>query len=119
MVSGFGKLLRQFLFHPSDQTEVLQNLTENARWCLFTSREEALIKIKRIISTAAYYDVPKPDTIHCDTSQAGLGAALMQDGTQLLTCSRALTSTERKPRVFSHRVLLQKNLSGKYVEGTM
>ena len=37
-----------------------------------------------------YYDVNKPVTVQCDTSQAGLGAVLLQDGQPVCYASWAL-----------------------------
>ena len=42
-----------------------------------------------------YYDPQKDLVLQCDSSENGLGAALMQDGKPLAHASRALTPTER------------------------
>jgi len=43
----------------------------------------------------AYYDVAKPVTVQCDSSDKGIGAVLMQDGKPVTFSSRAMTKTEQ------------------------
>ena len=42
-----------------------------------------------------YYDVSLPVTIQCDSSETGMGAALLQEGQPVTFASRTLTPTER------------------------
>ena len=61
---------------------------------------EAVTKIKDALSNAPvgllrYYDVNKPVTVQCDSSQSGLGAAILQEGHPVEFASRALTPTEQ------------------------
>jgi len=59
---------------------------------------EAVAKIKDALSKAPvlrYYDVNKPKTVQCDSSQSGLGAAILQEGHPVEFASRALTTTEQ------------------------
>ena len=59
---------------------------------------EAVAKIKDALSNAPvlrYYDVTKPVTIQADSSQSGLGAAILQEGHPVEFASRALTPTEQ------------------------
>ena len=60
---------------------------------------KAFRALKTHISSArvlAYYDVTKPVTVQCDSSQSGLGAALLQDGKPVEFASKALTETEQR-----------------------
>jgi len=43
-----------------------------------------------------YYDVNEEVTIECDSSEAGLGATVLQDGQPVSFASRALTPTEQR-----------------------
>ena len=59
---------------------------------------DALSKLKHLLTSApvlAYYDVRKEVTVQCDSSQAGLGCCLLQDGRPVELASRALTPTEQ------------------------
>ena len=63
-----------------------------------TVHGEAVTKIKDALSNAPvlrYYDVNKPVTVQCDSSQSGLGAAILQEGHPVEFASRALTPTEQ------------------------
>jgi hypothetical protein len=44
----------------------------------------------------AYYDGKSEVTIQCDSSQAGIGAVLLQDGKPVTYTSRAMTPTEQR-----------------------
>ena len=53
--------------------------------------------MKGLIASApvlAYYKPGEPLVVQCDSSQAGLGTALMQGGHPIAYASRALTETE-------------------------
>ena len=53
--------------------------------------------IKKLVTEAPvlrYYDVKKPVTIQCDSSERGLGAVLLQEGQPVSYASWALTDTE-------------------------
>ena len=54
---------------------------------------------KGLIASApvlAYYKPGEPLEVQCDSSQAGLGAALMESGHSIAYASRALTETETR-----------------------
>ena len=56
-------------------------------------------KVKEMITTTpmlAYFDAEKDLKLQVDSSQDGLGAALMQEGRPFEFASRSLTQTERK-----------------------
>ena len=48
------------------------------------------------INLLSYYKPGEPLEVQCDSSQAGLGAALMQGGHPIAYASRALTETESR-----------------------
>ena len=57
----------------------------------------AFERLKSLLSTAPvlqYYDVNKDVVVQCDSSQAGLGAVLLQNGRPVEYASSALTETE-------------------------
>ena len=59
---------------------------------------EAFNKLKHLLTSTpvlAYYDVRKEVTVQCDSSKAGLGCVLLQDGRPVEYASRALTPTEQ------------------------
>lgn len=45
---------------------------------------------------APYYDVSKPETVQCNVSQSGLGAALLQDGQPICYASFSFTDMEMR-----------------------
>ena len=60
--------------------------------------QDAFNSVKQLVAdypVLRYYDVNLPVTIQCDSSETGLGAALLQDGQPVAFASRTLTSTER------------------------
>ena len=61
--------------------------------------EDAFKTVKKKITTApmlAYFNAEKELVLQVDTSQDGLGIALMQEGKPIEYASRSLTSTERR-----------------------
>ena len=75
----------------------LRDLThKDAVWCWDDLQEKALTDVKSLIGSAhvlAYYKSTEVLEIQCDSSQSGLGAALMQNGHPIAYTSRALTET--------------------------
>ena len=60
--------------------------------------QDAFDRLKQLVANypvLRYYGVNLPVTIKCDSSETGLGAALLQDGQPVAFASRTLTSTER------------------------
>lgn len=60
--------------------------------------QDAFNRVKQLVAdypVLRYYDMNLPVTIQCDSSETGLGAALLQDGQPVAFASRTLTSTER------------------------
>ncbi|KAL6471890.1 hypothetical protein MHYP_G00205400 [Metynnis hypsauchen] len=91
--------LSKFCEHLADDCEVLRQLThKDAVWEWSDVQENAFKKLKRTIATASvlkYYDPEEDLTLQCDSSETGLGAALMKAGQPIAYGSRALTPTER------------------------
>ena len=60
--------------------------------------QDAFDRVKQLVAdypVLRYYDVNLPVTIQCNSSETGLGAALLQDGQPVAFASRTLTTTER------------------------
>ena len=57
-----------------------------------------------------FYNVTQEATIHCDVSERGLGATLLQKGQPVAFASCSLTPSEQNyaqiEKVFSHSILL-------------
>ena len=71
---------------------------KDADWVWEKHHQDAFNRVKQLVAdypVLRYYDVNLPVTIQCDSSETGLGAALLQDGQRVAFASRTLTSTER------------------------
>jgi len=99
-LNGFVNYLAKFLPGLSDVMEPIRQLTrQGVPWNWSKSQEESLKTVKQLIADAPvlrYYDPETELTIQCDSSQTGLGAALLQEGQPLSYISRALTDTETR-----------------------
>ena len=95
MVNYFSKFVPKL----SDHNKLLRTLTvKGAEWRWLPEHEKSCQQLKSLLTCAPvlrYYDVNLPVTIQCDASDAGLGAALLQEGLPVMYGSRALTATER------------------------
>lgn len=72
---------------------------KDAVWCWDDPQETAWNDVKSLIVSApvlAYYKPTEVLEIQCDSSQSGLGAALMQNGHPIAYASRALAETESR-----------------------
>ena len=73
----------------------LRDLThKDVVWCWDSLQEKAQNDVKSLIVSApvlAYYKSTEVVEIQCDSSQSGLGAALVQNGHPIAYASRALT----------------------------
>ena len=89
LLNGMVNYLSRFIRHLSDVMKPLRDLThEDALWCWYDLQEKAWKDNKNLILAApllAYYKPSEVLEIQCDSSQSGLGAALMQDATPLRT----------------------------------
>ena len=78
----------------------LRDLThKDVEKCWSNVQEKAWNEVKSLIASAPVLSYYKPDElleVQCDSSQAGLGAALMQGGQPLAQASRTLTETESR-----------------------
>ena len=97
---GMIQYLAKFVPNLSELTEPLRKLTQkDAGFDWNEEQEESFQKVKDAIANTPilrYYDVNAPVTVQCDASQAGLGAALLQNGQPVAFASRALTETEKR-----------------------
>ena len=99
-LNGMVNYLSRFLPQLSDVMKPLRDLThKDAAWCWDDLQEKAWNDVKTLIASAsvlAYYKPTEVLEIQCDSSQSGLGAALMQNGHPIAYASRALTETESR-----------------------
>ena len=99
-LNGMVNYLSRFLPHLSDVMKPLRDLThKDAEWCWDDLQDKAWNDVKTLIASApvlAYYKPTEVLEIQCDSSQSGLGAALMQNGHPIAYASRALTETESR-----------------------
>ena len=97
---SFVTYLSKFLPKLSDISEPLRQLTRQGVEFVWTeSQESAFNEIKRLVTSKPvlrYYDANEELVLQCDSSQNGLGAALLQNGQPIAFASRALTETERR-----------------------
>ena len=79
---GFTNYLSKFIENYSDKTAILRELLAKESMFLWEEHHQmAFDNIKTAISehtTLRYYDPKKPVILHCDASQMGIGAALLQ-----------------------------------------
>ena len=74
-------------------------LKEQHAWAWQPQHQKCFDELKRACSTEptlAYYDVTKPVTLSCDSSQYGLGAVCMQGEKPVAYASCTLTDTEKR-----------------------
>ena len=99
-LNGFVNYLAKFLPGLSDVMAPIRQLTrKDDPWTWSSAQENALARMKQLVSDAPvlrYYDPERELTIQCDTSQTGLGAALLQNRQPLAFVSRALTDAETR-----------------------
>ena len=98
--NGTVQYLAEFLPRLSEISHPLRQLTvKNAEWIWSDSQEKAWNDIKTAITQASvlrYYSLNDEVTLQCDTSDTGLGAALLQLQQPVSFSSRALTQTETR-----------------------
>ena len=99
-LNGMVNYLSRFLPNLSDVMKPLHDLThKDVEWCWSDAQERAWGEVKGLNTSApvlAYYKPGGTWQVQCDSSQAGLGTALMQGGHPIAYASRALTETETR-----------------------
>ena len=92
---GLAQYLSKFLPHLSDITKPLRLLTQkDVDWVWDSTHQEAFETLKKAVSSAPIlgcYNLEEEVFLQCDTSQSGLGGALMQGGQPVAYASRALS----------------------------
>ncbi len=83
---GMVKYLAQYVPNESDITAPLrQTLKQDAEWKWQPHHGKVMENITNALTRAPvlrFFDVNQPVQIECDASQTGLGACLLQDGSQ-------------------------------------
>jgi len=96
---GFVNKLAKFVPHLADESKPLQRLTDkDADWVWEKHHQDTFDRVKHLVAgypVLCFYDVNLPVTIQCDSSETGLGTALLQDGQLVALASRTSTPTER------------------------
>ena len=86
--------LARFLSQLSAIMQPLMMLTRKEQdWAWGVEQEKSFNDVKDLVTQTpvpTYFDVNKPLTLQCDSSEKGLGAALMQDGRPVVYASRAI-----------------------------
>ena len=99
-LNGMVNYLSRFLPNLSNVMKPLRDLThKDVEWCWSDAQERAWSEVKSLIASApvlTFYKPGKPLAVQCDSSQAGLGAALTQGGHPIAYASRALIQTETR-----------------------
>ena len=98
---GMMQYLARFMPDMAIDIEPIRALTrQHTDWNWFKGCEDAFKTVKKKkITTApmlAYFNAEKALVLQVDSSQDGLGVALMQGGKPIEYASRSLTSTERR-----------------------
>ena len=97
---GMTNYFSRYVENYSDKTVVLRELLhDDVPWHWEKRHDQAFQNLKENLCSPpvlAYYDVHKPVTLTCDSSKAGLGAAILQDQRPIAYASRALTKNEIK-----------------------
>ena len=97
---GMVQYLSPFIPKLSDHTAPLRALTKkDTAWQWTASHQKAFEDVKALICddmSLSYFDVNTPAVIQVDSSQLGLGAALIQNGKPIAFASKALTDTETR-----------------------
>ncbi|XP_063441937.1 uncharacterized protein K02A2.6-like [Mytilus trossulus] len=99
-ILGIVTYLSKFLPKLTDICEPLRKLTlKDSEFCWIENHDKALEEIKRLVTAEPvlkYYDPKLQLKVQSDSSQTGLGAAVMQEDRPVAYASRALTDTETR-----------------------
>ena len=97
---GFINYLAKFLPRLSEVSQPLRELTlANTPFVWSPQHDKAFEEIKQLAikhPVLKYYDVEEEVTLHCDASERGLGATLLQQGQPVAFASRTLSQTEQR-----------------------
>ena len=99
-LNGMVNYLSRFLPRLAEVMEPIRRLThKNEKWSWGDEQEAAFQAVKELISKApvlTYFKSEEPLVVQCDSSQYGLGAALLQNGKPIDFRSRSLTDAEQR-----------------------
>ena len=98
MSVGVYTVLEQVISHHCDLTKLLRDHTQmDVVWVWDHAQQQALdvlMKTVTNIPVLCYNNLQEEVTVQCDSSQLGLGAALMQNGQPVAYTSQVLTSVQ-------------------------
>ena len=99
-LNGMSNYLSCFLPNLLEIMKPLHNLMHKETvWCWLEVHETAWNEVKRLIATTpvlTYYKPRESLEIQCDSSQTGLGMALMQSGCPIAYASTTLSEMETR-----------------------
>jgi len=99
-LNGTVNYLSRFLPQLSSVMRPLMKLTrKEQQWIWGWEQAKAFSDVQKLVTQApvlTYFDVTKPITVQCDSSEKRMGAVLLQDGRPVVYASRALRDTETK-----------------------
>ena len=97
---GFVNYLAKLLPRLSEVAQPLRVLTtKNARFVWSSQHDKSFTEDKKLVSAhrvLKYCDMDAEVMIHCDASEKGLGATLLQNGQPVAFASRTLTPVEQR-----------------------
>lgn len=100
VLQGTVNYLAKFLPSLSTvMTPILELTHKDVEWKWTSTHDKAFDEVKRLVTTApvlAYYDPTKELVLQCDSSETGLGAALLQGGRPVAYASKALNGTQQR-----------------------
>ena len=83
----------------SHQCSILDISAKEAKFIWSPQHETAFQEVRELVvrqPVLKYYDLKEEVTVQCDSSEYGLGAALLQNGQPVAFASRSLSQTERQ-----------------------
>ena len=96
---GFVNYLSKFLQRLPEVTQPLRETAKEAKFIWSPQHETAFQEVRELVvrhPVLKYYDLKEEVTVQCDSSEYGLGAALLQNGQPVAFASRSLSQTERQ-----------------------
>ena len=84
-------------------------MSNSGPWNWAAAQQRAFEDVNKLVKNApiiSYYDRKKQLMIHCDSSEKGIGAALLQEGQPIAFACRALTDTDTRYAQIDKKMLV-------------